>query len=183
MISEKFIEELQTRWGKHGFVYKAQKRRLEAFDTHCCPHLKGMRVLELACNNGVFGYLISQVAKSYIGIDINPNYIKQAGITKKFCKNMKFFVSGITELKRLKFNALVANFCLYRFSNDEIKRINAVLPKLKVVCVQNRIVEKERIVNKYGFRKTDNIVNWLKSYKFKCEVTNCGDFDCIVGKR
>jgi len=186
------IKTLQHRWKKFGYVYSVKDRvekRLKHFREHCCNCLKDKDVLELACNSGVFGLLISEYSKSYVGVEPNITYFKQANLTRKYTDSpMRFInqtVRGLT--LDFTFNALVINFSLYRFSDKEIKKIeDRILPKCGVVCIQNRTVERERQINKHGFRDAKTIVRWLRGNGFDCYMIwgdKGKDFSCIVGKK
>jgi len=196
MITLDLFKLLEHRWAKYGYVYSAKARiykRLKHFDKHCVPMLKDKDVLELACNSGIFGFLIAQQAKSYFGVEPNFEYFKQADMTRSYISNRKITlinktVKGfIKDVASYKFNALVVNYSLYRFSNGEIENIEkTILPKCDVVCIQNRTVEKEKHRNKYNFRSAKPIMKWLQKNNIDCRLI-WGDkiksYSCIVGQK
>jgi hypothetical protein len=77
----------------------------------------------------------------------------------------------ITNLSNEVFNALVVNFALYHFSDEEIKLITeVVLPRCKIVCIQNRSEKRKNRKNSHDFWREKNIISWLEKAGFSCEL-------------
>jgi hypothetical protein len=203
MIDEAILADMEKQWGKHGFVYQGRKRsllKLQHFEKYSCPLLKGKDVLELACNAGVFGYLISQYANSYTGVEPgqlihkkkdNIDYFAQTAVTAKYIenKNISFIndtVGGFFRNDRgTVYNALVVCFALYRFSDKEIGMIrDMAFPRCDVVCIQNRNT-KHKKRNSYNLYETENIGNLLikGGYGVTRYDFNDGVFSEIIGVR
>lgn len=188
MIEANIYKALLKEWAKFGYVYSTEScvlHRLKHFEKHCCPKLKGLNVLELACNAGAFAYVICQYAASYIGVEPGSlikepkhpdlDYFKQLEATAKRIEHPNFTIVNQTVKQFLlspevDFNAFVTNFALYHFSDEEIKMIEkSVLPKCGVVCIQNRSKERKNKKNSYDFWNARNIVAWLEKSGFKCD--------------
>ena len=205
MIDEAVIAEMEKGWAAHGYVYQGVNRsvlKLKHFEDHSCALLKDKDVLEFACNAGLFGYLISQYAKSYTGVEpgnmlkdhkhSDIDYFKQTDITKSFIKtdNVKYInntVGGFLETdKDTAYNALVICFALYHFSDKEIEMIKAVvLPKCDTVIIQNRNSKRNTIRNSQKLYKNKNIVKMLEAAGFKCTVYdfNNGKYSEIIAQK
>ncbi len=188
MISLELHEKLMKKWAKvqsHAGVYQKIKRRhrLEFF-MNFVHHFKGKNAIEIGCNAGLYGYEISQVAKSYIGIDrdIGEYYIKQAAITKNYMENsnvtfmrgnVKDFIKKDIAGEIPPYNALFASFVLYHLSEKETDRLaETVLPKCDVVIIPTRTKKRTpwKKYNPHKFNRPENVVKYLKKAGFECEV-------------
>jgi len=190
MIEHAVYNELLKEWAKYGYVYSTKSCvlcRLEHFEKHCCPSLKGKKVLELACNSGIFAYVISGYCDSYIGVEAGKlihdekhpdiDYFKQLEETAKRIANPKVSIINktagafIKDLSAEDFDTLVVNFAMYHFSDDEIQAIaDKILPKCNTVCIQNRSKERKIKKNSYRFWKARLIIEWLEKHGFNCSL-------------
>ena len=195
MISLELHEKLMKKWAKVGrglYQKPSRRHRLEYF-LKFVHHFKGKDVLECGCNAGLYGYEISQVAKSYIGVDRGDYYIDQAKITQKYMdnKNVKFICGNVKDFIKLdlagkapKYNAFFSSFALYHFRKKETDRITeTVLPKCDVVIISTRTAKRTpfKQYNPHHFEKPKNVVKYLKD--FKCEIFwhDTKKFAIIVG--
>ncbi len=205
MVDANVIGQMEKGWAKYGYVYQGVERsilKLNHFEKHSCPLLKDKDVLEFACNAGVFGYLISQYARSYTGVEpgnllkdhkhSDINYFKQTGVTKSFIKtnNAEYVnntVGGFLKTDtETKYNALVVCFALYHFSDAEIEMLRTIaLPKCEVVVIQNRNSKRNTIRNGHKLYKNKYIVKMLNAAGFKTHVYdfNNGKYSEIIGIR
>jgi len=184
MISKELHRELEKKWGKVGKgVYQKIKRRhrLKYFMNHV-DLFKGKDVVEFGCNAGLYGYEISQVAKSYIGVDRGDYYIDQANITKTYMENpnvefmhgnVKDFIKRDIAGKAPKYNAMFASFVLYHMSKKETDRIaETMLPKCDIVVIPTRTKKRTpwKNYNPYKFNKPKNVKAYLEAAGFKVEI-------------
>ncbi len=205
MIDNGLIKKMENEWAHHGFVYQGAKRsglKLRRFENGATELIKGKNVLELACNAGLFGYLIAQYANSYIGVEpgklireykhTNIDYFKQAEITRKYIENpnVRFInntVAGFLETNtEITYDVLVVCFALYHFDDKELGLIKDIaLPKCDMVIIQNRNKKREHIKNSYKLYKNKNILKYLESSGFRCTVDNFNNdkYSQIIGKR
>lgn len=185
------VKEWETKVGPAYQIPRRSKDRLTHFCKHCVPHLKGLDVLEIGSNAGIFGHEIAKVAQSYIGVEPankvreakkekpRTDYFKQALITlaaiRQFNPNTDFLHDTITEFCKKTFtgNAFVACFALYHFLNHEIDLLKEhVWPRCKVVIIQNRVQDRPKQHNKYKFYKTKNVVRFFEQQGFGVNVVS-----------
>ena len=215
MIEMSTWKELVRRWESEvGPAYQIPRRskdRLQHFSDTCTSHLKDKRVVEIGSNAGIFGYEISRVAESYLGVEPankvreakkekpRTDYFKQAMITKSHMienglTNADFTHSTIPEFcakyDPAPFNAFVACFALYHFLNHEIDLlIEKIWPGCDTIIIQNRCQDRPKKHNRYNFYKTKNVVKFFESLGYTCEVIPgmSGDkrqkFDEIIAKK
>jgi hypothetical protein len=189
MIEMSKWEEMLKEWESIGPAYQIPRRsasRLRHFCTHALPFLQNKDVVEIGCNAGLFGYEISKVAKSYMGVEPankvrekkkeapRTDYFKQALLTKRhileFNPNVDFVHDTIAEFCAKPFtgNAFVACFALYHFLNDELDLLKThVWPKCDVVVIQNRVQDRPKNHNSYKFYKTKRVVKFFKEQGFE----------------
>jgi len=163
-------------------------------------HFKGKDCLEIGCNAGLYGYVIAEVAKSYVGTDrdLGGYYTKQSAITKKYIKNpnVKFLHGKAKDFIKLdiagkapKYNAMFASFVLYHLTEKETDRIaETVLPKCDIVIIQTRTQKRSpwKNYNPHEFNKPKNVVKYLEKAGFKCEThwpKGIKRYAIIIGKR
>lgn len=177
------IKKLTPKWIKIHKVYQKESRmhRLNFF-LQFVEHFKEKDVLELGCNAGVYGYVISKRAKSYVGVDRGEDYISQAKITRKQMDNpnVNFYNYSVKQFIKLAnsggmptFNALFASFVLYHLSKKETDRLmKYVLPKCDVVIIQTRTKKRTpfRNYNPHKFNKPKNVEKWLTEAGFTCKT-------------
>jgi tRNA (mo5U34)-methyltransferase len=134
----------------------------------------GKSVLELGCNAGLYGYEISKVAKSYVGVELESHYARQALETQRILKvkNAKFLHHSAGEYLMGEidhFDALFATFVLYYMTNEEVKLIeDRVLRDCYVVLIMTRTLRNvpwERYNNKH-FEEPKNVSRWLEKNGF-----------------
>ncbi len=184
MISKELHKELIEKWGKvgRGIYQKLSRRhRLKYFMNHV-DLFKGKSVVEFGCNAGLYGYEISQVAKSYIGVDRGDYYIDQANVTKTYMKNenvefmhgnVKDFIKRDLAGNAPKYNALFASFVLYHMSKKETDRIaETMLPKCDLVVIPTRTKKRTpwKNYNPYKFNKPKNVKTYLEAAGFEVEI-------------
>jgi len=198
---------LMEKWAKtskgkvNKVCYQTPRRvgdRLAHFEKHCVPVLKGMKVLEIGSNAGLFGYCIDKVSSAYIGVEPGilisrkkgkgVDYYKQAQITQKEMSAKARFVNATVQqfssITTNDYDALVLCFVLYHLTTKEVKLLaEKILPKCKVVIIQNRIQKRPTKHNSYKFYKTNNVRKFFEHYGFKCEVIHSGKFDEIICKK
>jgi len=187
MITDKKWKELVEKWEKIGPVYQIPRRsrdRLKHFCDNCVPLLKGLNVLEIGANAGVFGYCIAGEAKSYIGVEPGnkisqkkknkTDYFKQAVITEKECDNMGFInvtVKELSDYKKLTFDSLVMCYALYHLSDKEIDLLKEkILPHCDLVIIQNREQKRKTKHNSYKFWKSKKVVKFFEKQGYNVEV-------------
>jgi 2-polyprenyl-3-methyl-5-hydroxy-6-metoxy-1,4-benzoquinol methylase len=178
------------RWLKHHAVYQRWNRietRMPTFLEHV-KLFKGLNVLEMGCNAGIYGYEIAKVAKSYIGADQGKEYIKQAQETKKFFKMdnaiyvnrpIKGFVRDIQKAEAqnvmpYEINALFATFVLYHLSDKETDLLKqTILPRCKLVIIMTRTAKRSpwKKYNSMKLHKIKNVEKYLTSAGFTCKST------------
>lgn len=183
MIDKKTHDTLVAEWKKVGRgIYQKWSRihRLQFF-LKFIHHFKNKKVLEIGCNAGLYGYEISKIAESYVGIDKGDYYISQANVTKKIMKmknatffncNVKNFIKADQQGKMPEYNALFASFVLYHLTGKEINRLAAhVLPKCDVVIIQTRLKKRTpwRKYNPLKLNKLENVEKYLKDAGFECK--------------
>jgi tRNA (mo5U34)-methyltransferase len=99
-----------------------ERTRVQSFVEHAWPSileacggsLKGLRVLDLACNCGGFSVLAAQSGADYVlGVDVEPHYIEQAGFIKQALgiDNIHFEVRRIEELDPAVHGRFDVTFC------------------------------------------------------------------------
>lgn len=184
MISLELHKKLIKKWKKvDKNVYQkiSRRYRLKYFMNYV-DLFKGKDVLELGINSAIYGYEISQVANSYIGLDHAEYCIKQAKVTQEYMKNpnTKLILGNVKDFIKLdlagkapKYNALFASFVLYHLTKKETNRLaKYVLPKCDVVIIQTRfrIRTPARLYNPHDFNKPKNVVKYLSREGFKCKV-------------
>ena len=190
MIDKKTHKKLEKKWLRHHAVYQRWNRietRMPLFLKHV-DKFKGLDVLEMGCNAGIYGYEIAKVAKSYIGIDQGKEYIKQAEETKKFFKmdNAEFLnrpVKGFIrdcekaeqfQIMRYTINALFATFVLYHLSDKETDLIKkTILPRCKLVIIMTRTSKRSpwKKYNSLKLHKIKNVEKYLTGAGFTCKST------------
>lgn len=185
MINKKEYAELEKKWLKHHEVYQRWNRietRMPLFLKHI-DKLKGLDVLELGCNAGIYGYEISKVAKSYIGTDQGECYINQANETKKFFNmtNATFYAKRVKSFIRdcqkhpesaPPINALFATFVLYHLNEKETNLIKEyVLPKCSIVIIMTRTSKRSpwKKYNPLKLHEIKNVEKYLESAGFVCK--------------
>ena len=192
MITKQKWAELVKEWSVVGECYQIPRRskdRLKHFCEVCLPHLEGKKVLELGCNAGLFGYCIAEVAEAYCGVEPGnkikkkgkkpkTDYFAQALITERhmleFNPQVVFFNETIKEFCKRDvegtFNAFVACFALYHFTDKELNLLKEhVWPKCDVVIIQNRTQKRPTRHNSYKFWKDKNIVEFFYNQGF-CNI-------------
>lgn len=179
MISMQLHRKLIRQWRTVGdgvSIYQNEKRvqrRLPAFCSRV-HYFQGLDVLELGCNAGIHGYEISQVAKSYVGVDMGKYFIDQAQFTAVHCKcpvgfvhaKVKTFLKLMQEGVYGPFNALFASYALYHFSGKETDRLQQqVLPICKLAFIRTRTRKRTpfRNYNPYRFEKPKNVARWMET--------------------
>lgn len=210
MLTKQEYAKIAAKWPLKAYQrWDRLNVRLRFFEQFI-PLFKGMDVLEFGCNAGMYGYEVSKVANSYMGVDPSDRYIPQAMVTKKFIKkfnpNVEFYhrrVKGFIrdQQKALErgetvpnFNAMFASFALYHFNDNEIRLIEQyVLPKCELVVIQNRTKKRTnrkkkkiwREHNTHKFYKNSNVVKYLERNGFECEVKWGLDkkFADIIGRK
>ena len=197
-MNKKEYKKIAKKWKGH--IYQTWERvghRIQYFSKFV-GEFAGKDVLELGCNAGLYGYVISKKANSYIGIDYGKTWIKQAQRTAKCMQNkngrfdpmkVKTLISLLRKEKfEHKFNALFASYAIYHFNDSEINGIyKYILPKCDLVIIQTRTKKKTpwQFYNRKKFWNPDNVVHWLNKAGFECSVhwPEHKKFAEIVGKR
>jgi len=169
MINNDNWKKLMQKW--HGRIYqntnKRVKQRLDWFDS-VCPKLKGLDVLEIGSNAGLFATEVAKYAKSYLGIDKKDNYYNQAVVTKKQMKlgeNIRFKLIKLCDLKEHeKYNAIILSRVLYHLDIDEVKMLkDKILPHCKIAIVicgsKPKAIRKH---NNYRFDKPEVVKEFFK---------------------
>lgn len=162
----------------------------------------GKNVVEFGCNAGIYGYEISKVAKSYVGVDQGEDYIKQANVTKKVMKmnNAIFYNKYVKQFIRdlqkdedrneaaTNINAIFASFVLYHLKDKETDLIKEyLLPKCDLVIILTRTSKRSpwKKYNSLKLHKIKNVEAYLESAGFVCEseMHDDGKFGITIATR
>lgn len=140
-------------------------------------------ILDIACGTGELRDYIKP--RKYLGVDINPSYIKYATENRSIV-NTKFVVSDITDISlKSKYNKAVLISALHHLSDQQIYDLCRNLKKNKVrellvvdgypIGFLKGILEKLDSLLAGGdyFRKEDEIVKLLQVHG---EIINKGTF-------
>jgi len=183
--------ELTKEWNTCGPVYAKDWviPRVEIFKKFL-KYLDGKNVLEIGSNAGVFAYEIAKVANTYIGIEKEEAFYRQAMITAKHMKSDNHrFINGdiFSETLNSDINAFVGLFVLYHLSDLEVDALRLhILPLCEVVVIQLRLEKRKTKKNSYGFERPENTIRFLKDLGFKikkCSVQPVKEqFVTIVAK-
>lgn len=175
MISKSSYNEISSQWEGDVFQnWKRIKKRLPLFEKNILPHLAGKRVLEIGCNAGIYAWHIAPIAKSYIGIDISENYIRQATITAKYIKGapVSFIHSSLGDFAPGEdlFDAVFASFLLYHLSDAEVEIFEKkIAPRCDVLAVQIR-AKKRWTANSFNFMNAENVEALFSRAACNCRI-------------
>lgn len=172
MIPEKIYNQIFQGWNKEEKIYAKYeniKDRLKLLDKYI-GFFMGKDVIEIGSNAGIAAYSIAGVAKSYLGIEPDEHYIKQAEETKKYITgNVSFLCGKITDVQT-EFNALFASYSLYHLSDSEVEYlISNILPKCATVIVMNRAKQRKTDKNKWQLWYYKNTIKFLREAGFNTE--------------
>lgn len=98
----------------------AVKSRFELI--HKYSNLQGKRILDIGCGNGVYSIEMAKYASSVIGIDINPDAIRQALSNKEsqHVDNINFYCSDVGEFEhKEKFDIITMIEVLEHIPDDK----------------------------------------------------------------
>ncbi len=172
MIQKTVYNMIAQMWDKSEKIYAKYeniKDRLSLLDQYLYSFI-GKDVIEIGSNAGIAAFSIAQVAKSYVGIEPDEHYVKQAEITKRYVENkdrVTFLLGKIADVKT-DFNALFASYSLYHLSNEEVEYlIKEILPKCKTVVVINRANVRRIDKNKWQLWYYKNTIRLLQSGGFE----------------
>jgi hypothetical protein len=182
-------EFLTVTKGWTGHPYQRWQRigRLNWFEKHHLSLFRGRKVLEYGCNAGLYGYVISKAAESYIGLERDPLPFGQSKNTiehfklpaaKRAILNTtveKFAKSGIQKMEEsgLTFNTLFASYLLYHLNDTDLDLTEQVIiPKCDLIVIQNRVSKTKRPTrNRFTLRKPKHVEKWLNSIGWKLTMT------------
>jgi 2-polyprenyl-3-methyl-5-hydroxy-6-metoxy-1,4-benzoquinol methylase len=194
MIDKKIYAKLREMWKGRIYsnpcVFTGNNNRMEAFRKYK-KWIRGMDVLEVGCNAGMFALEMSDVVKSYVGIEREKWYYKQALETQKLISNKdyRFICCTLADIPNdLSFNAFVGLYVTYHFSNDDMRAFETrVLPKCNVVFLQVRTNKRKRIKNRYGLESPRRIArfliaNGMNVVKYKTQPIT-GKYVTIIAER
>jgi hypothetical protein len=202
LLTKEQYNMLASRWIKHGTVYQKWDRHNVRFPILLknINVFEGKNVLEVGSNAGLAGYYISQVAKSYIGVESEKGYYKQSLETQKVIesKNVEFKNMSIKSLVKrqdrgdfnVDVNAVFLSYVLYHFEDKEVAMFQkCILPKVDTVVVMGRFAKRNkkgrRKHNGYAFWYPDNVENFLNRNGFST-VKEWGPykkFHFIIGRK
>ena len=175
MISESQYNEIAAHWDGEVFQTWARiKKSMPHFEKVVLPHLAGKRVLEIGCNAGIYAWHIAKVAKSYHGIDIGENFIRQARETAKFIQGAPttFTVSALRDfpVETENYDAIFASYVLYHLNDAEIDLFEKkIAPRADTIAVQIR-ANKRRSSNSCNLMKPANVVALFDRAGFDCTI-------------
>lgn len=181
MIDSRTFEELRKEWAgvtadhKIYAEWKRFKLRVPHFEQHMNV-LKGKKLLEIGSNAGVHAYSVAPICASYVGVDRGIGYHKQSLCTMRRINapSVRFIHADIAtlvsdHLAEIEFNAFLACFALYHFSNKELELLDKhVWPKCDVVFIQNRNQRRPTPHNTFKFWEEKNIRKYFEQRGFKC---------------
>ena len=202
LLKKEGYNQLASAWKKHGTIYQKFDRYNIRFPM-LLKHIdifEGKNVLEVGCNAGLAAYHITQVAKSYVGVEEQENYYLQACETKRSIENEETLflnMSVKTYMKRIerkilecKVDAVYLSYVLYHFSDREVKMFEGViLPQIDTIVVQSRFAKRNtkgrRTHNSYGFWRPDNVEKFLNKNGFSTMKEWGPDkkFHFIIGRK
>lgn len=183
MLKKSEFQAIAKNW--KGTVYQKWDRYKVRFPTFLkyIDAFKGKDVLEVGCNAGIAAYEITKTANSYVGVEDQAGYYKQALETQKHVENpnVQFLNMSVkTFMKRhctgkldVPFNACYLSYVLYHFDNKEVRLFaEYVLPKLDVIIVQSRYARRgtrkgRRIHNDGKFWKPSSVEKYLQKAGFE----------------
>jgi hypothetical protein len=186
MLNKKEFQAIAKEWkGTQYQKWDRYKVRMPTFLKYI-DAFKGKDVLEVGCNAGIAGYEIAKVAKSYVGVEEQAGYYKQALQTRTHMENpnVQFLNMSIkTFMKRhragkldVPVNACYLSYVLYHFDNKEVRLFaEYILPKLDAIIVQSRYARRgtrkgRRIHNDYKFWKPSSVEKYLQKAGFETKT-------------
>lgn len=186
-LNKNIYNEISSKWkGKVYEYWGRMEPRLQLLDK-VMPLLKGMDVLEIGSNAGLFGYEINNYAKSYVGVEASEHYHRQALRTAKFMKgNFKFInQKAIRFLKKTKrkFNAFASFFVLYHLKPKELDLLKSVWKDCFVIINMVRIQNKNLTRNPFRLCKYKNIFKLFKDYDNMLYVEKDENLYMVVSRK
>ena len=170
-MKRELYDKLHRLWSKYGEPKDAfEMGRLYRVE-QCIPHLRNRVVVDLGCRTGRLTYELAAYAKSYIGVEVNKAFYKQALITQKYIDiSGEFFNCNVEKFvtdRPCFYDALFASNILYHLTPREIKLIEDVMfPRCRVVIVMSK--EKKRAASRCNeMHKAENIKRWLERAGFR----------------
>lgn len=175
MISKTIYNHISSQW--EGEVFQNWERIskwLPLFEKNILPHFAGKRVLEIGCNAGIYAWHIAQVARSYIGIDISENYVRQALTTAKYIQGapVRFLRTPLSHFayNEAHFDAVFASFVLYHLSDAEIEIFEKIIARrCDVLAVQIRKKKREGS-NSFNLSHAKNVERLFHRAGFDCRI-------------
>ena len=175
MISEATHKELIRRWS--GRIYATRERiaeRLEHLEG-LLPMLVNKRVLELGCNAGLHAIEICKYAASYIGVEPDKYYAKQASITFEVCKPRArtHVICGYVGDVPPQFEpeAVVICVALYLLNATDLDTLGTLMLHMDTVIIQERRAHRDRPDNPTnGLHTPKAIAKWLSERGFTPHV-------------
>jgi 2-polyprenyl-3-methyl-5-hydroxy-6-metoxy-1,4-benzoquinol methylase len=103
--------------------------------------LKGLRVLDIGCNSGLYSCLAATTAKSVLGCDVEPVLIERARSAAKYFQpligsdNVEFRQGSFIEVLDHQFDAIVASLVLYHIGDMALDLLGQYLKAHKPMVI------------------------------------------------
>lgn len=175
MLDEALFKKVSAHWkGRIYQQWSKERYRLLEF-RGVARSFKGLHVVDMGCNAGLHAFDVCDHAKSYLGIELDKEYYRQAQETRKFithpdCVFVRANAIDYVLRQQPKMDALLLSFIIYHFSNDEVGTLrDRILPTVPFLVVYNR-VDRPTLKNSWNFQDPDKTKAFLREAGYKIKL-------------